>query len=168
MSKNSNLLGVYTVILTDKKTIKGTHVMVTDFDGNMIWENSIVTDFKGGGYYVDDIAVSDEGELTVVLNSKTINKENEVSNQEIILVIANENDIHQEVIDFSDYNITSAKTLLKSDGNYFVAAYGREINDGNFNGCFFTTFDTELNELNVMEEKRFEDVIEKESYIRCK
>ncbi len=134
----------------------------------MLWQNSINTQFKGESFYINDIHIDDSGEMSIVLNSKTRDKTDQVSNQEIMFIIANSDDLIGEIIDFTDYNITSAKSLLKSDGNYMLAAYGQEIDIEGFKGCFYTEFNTEEHAFGDISRESFGDVVERKQGINDK
>ena len=168
MSGNGKLLGIYSTIVDNKNRANNIHLMVIDFKGNIVWQNSMTTDFKGDSYYIDDIAVSNEGELSVLLNSKSKDKKDKVSNQELLLVLANDEGVEKAIINLPNHNVTSAKSLLKSDGNYFVCAYAESATLGDFEGCIYTTYNSEENEFDDIHQESFGDVVNRDQVINRK
>ena len=142
----------FSFVVTDKKKIfKGLRTVVMDQNGNILWDVVTQPQFNNKTFYMDDVQVSNAGEVYFCVRAHEDNgRGSSATNERLHLLIITENGLEMidEVVDFG--NIKDMNMKILSNGNVFIAGYYAKTLKDEPCGSFSTMYNSNQNSFSAI------------------
>jgi hypothetical protein len=142
LSPDKTKIGLCSVLIDKTNGYKGITFIVFNNEGEKLWENTILPDFNGQTFMLLETALSNQGNVYVVVSSYVAGKKNSSEEQFHLLEISETDHKNIKANEEIGY-IAKSKMKFLNDGNLFITGYYKEHKDDElYKGAYSMLYNT--------------------------
>lgn len=157
-----------TLLITNrKKEFTGLYTMLMNEEGEVLWGSTQMPAFNGQTFDVEDVQVTNDGEVIMGVRSCTLNpRGTHSSNENIHVITVSEDGMDMVTQEVSFGAVKDMAMKIMSNGNLFFGGYYSSVYKDPATGVFSVVYDREKKQFNDLSNRYLTDLIKDDKKIR--